>query len=244
MLTFKEIVYMVLDQLKLAADDSYYTEEHIIFLADKMRAMLLYRKYKGGRNQPYQEVAESNYQDIELDLEQTEVVPSGCHAGWLRTKQTVPDIMEVGEPKAYVVDAVINDLVTFIPVQRMPYVGYNKWLKNIIYVAKGSDNHLYLHSNNPQAAYLQKVKMSAVFEDSAKAAEQTCEACKNCDVLDMTFPLEDSLVPTCIEYIVMELSGARYAPQDKDNNAKDDMSDAAMISKPNTPAVKTSREGE
>ena len=244
MLTFREIVYAVLDELKLISDDAYYTEEHIIFLASKMRALLLYRKYKGGRNQPYQAVAESNYQDIELDIEQTEVVPNGCHSGWLRTKQSVPDLMEVGEPKAYVVDAVINDLVTFIPVERMPYVGYNKWLRNIIYVAKGSDNHLYLHSNNPQASYLQRVKMSGVFEDAEKAAAQTCEGCKNCDVLDSTFPLEDSLVPICIEYIVQELTGAKYSPQDKDNNAKDDLSDAAMISKPNSPAVKTERANE
>ena len=46
MATFGEIIYMTLDLLKERADDAYYTEEHIIFLASKMRSLLLERKYK------------------------------------------------------------------------------------------------------------------------------------------------------------------------------------------------------
>ena len=32
MSTYRELTYMVLDQLKLASDDSYYTEDHVKFL--------------------------------------------------------------------------------------------------------------------------------------------------------------------------------------------------------------------
>lgn len=244
MATFKEIVYMVLDQLKLVSDDAFYTEEHILFLASKMRAMLLARKYKNSRNGSFTPVEESNYQHIVYDLDQTKMIPSGCSTGWLRSTEKVPDMMNIADAKAYVIDEVINELVTFIPTERMPYVGYNKWLANIIYVAKGSDDYLYLHSNNPQAGYLQHVKLSAVFEDVEAAAELTCEGQQTCDVLDMEFPLEAALVPLLIEYIVQELSGARYAPQDKDNNAKDDLSDAAVISRANTPAVKSGNGNE
>ena len=31
-MTYREIVYIILDNLKLASDDSYITEEHILFL--------------------------------------------------------------------------------------------------------------------------------------------------------------------------------------------------------------------
>jgi hypothetical protein len=34
----KELVYMVLDEVKLLSDDAYYTEEHIVFLLGKYRA--------------------------------------------------------------------------------------------------------------------------------------------------------------------------------------------------------------
>jgi hypothetical protein len=41
MSTFRDIVYMIMDELKLSSDDSYYTEDHIIFLISKYRAFLL-----------------------------------------------------------------------------------------------------------------------------------------------------------------------------------------------------------
>ena len=41
--------------------------------------------------------------------------------------------------------------------------------------------------------------------------------------MDSEFPLEDALIPSCIELIVQELSGARYAPDDTVNNDKDDL---------------------
>ena len=34
-ITYREIVYFVIDELKLISDDSTFTPEHIIFLADK-----------------------------------------------------------------------------------------------------------------------------------------------------------------------------------------------------------------
>ena len=45
MSTYREIVYMVLDELKEHSDDAYYTEDHIIFLATNWRAALLEKKY-------------------------------------------------------------------------------------------------------------------------------------------------------------------------------------------------------
>lgn len=41
MKTWREIIYMILDLLKQSSDDSYYTEEHVLFLASKMRSAIL-----------------------------------------------------------------------------------------------------------------------------------------------------------------------------------------------------------
>ena len=41
MSTYREIVYMCLDEIKMVSDDSYFNQDHIIFLADKYRAFLL-----------------------------------------------------------------------------------------------------------------------------------------------------------------------------------------------------------
>ena len=42
------------------------------------------------------------------------------------------------------------------------------------------------------------------------------------------FPLEQALIPSCIELTVQELMGSRYAPEDKSNDAKDNLADVAV----------------
>ena len=46
MQTFRELVYMVMDELKLYSDDSNFTEDHIIMLLVKYRAFLLKQQYQ------------------------------------------------------------------------------------------------------------------------------------------------------------------------------------------------------
>jgi hypothetical protein len=55
--------------------------------------------------------------------------------------------------------------ITYIDRNRMRYVGFNKYLSNIIYCSLGPDNYLYFKSCNPQFLYLEKVRMTAMFSD-------------------------------------------------------------------------------
>ena len=196
---------MALDELKLISNDATYTPEHLIFLADKMRALLLDRRYRDARKG---EVSRSNYQEICLELVE------------------VPALMNIGIKHIYPVDYFNSEHISYIPLERMPYVGYNKWLSNMIYVTKGPDDYLYLKSSNPQFLYLKKLKIDAVFQNSQEATKLSCgnSIDSNCDILDSEFPLEDTLISVLIQLMVQELSGARYLPTDKQNNASDDMS--------------------
>lgn len=229
MTTFRQIVYMVLDELKLLHDDAYYTEEHIIFLATRIRALLLKRKYE---NTAQKTVSKSNYQELCFDLEKVDLLPDACGGGgWLRSNIKLPKLMHgIGEVMAYPVNFILSEYFTFIPIERMSYVGRNKWLQNIIYCAIGTDDYVYLKSMNPQFKYLQKMHLNAVFETPEDAAEYLCsntdcECNKHCDKIDLPFPLEEDLVAPCIELIVQELIGSRYAPKDTNNNAEDDLSE-------------------
>lgn len=229
MATFGEIVYSCLDILKELSDDSYYTEEHIIFLASKMRALLLERKYKNSRNQTFTEMSDENQQDICLHLEPNEMAPAGCSGMWLHSIEEIPDTISVSNAKLSTVSDMLQCTVTFIAPERMPYVGYNKWLQKILYAAKSSDGHLYVTGNNPQFMYMDRIRMTAVFSDPVKAAELSCEGeGKACNILEMEFPLEQALIPSCIELTVQELMGSRYAPQDKSNDAKDGLADVSV----------------
>ena len=44
-MTYKEIVYMCLDTLKITSDDSIFNEDHILFLINRYRSILLQQKY-------------------------------------------------------------------------------------------------------------------------------------------------------------------------------------------------------
>ena len=223
MSTYKELIYMVLDKLKLSSDDAQYTEDHIIFLLDKYRAFLLKQKYSDIKKY----IPESNYQTICLDLIQVPAIAGGpCEGGtYLRSKEKIPFLIKIGTPRVYPLDYYQGE-ITYVSRDRMRYVGYNKFLQNIIYCSIGPDNYLYFKSSNPQYLYLEKVKFTGVFQDSTKASDLQCPNDDGniiCDVLDRTFPIEDSLVSPLIELIVKELSGSIYRPDDETNNAKDDI---------------------
>lgn len=232
MATFGEIAYAVLDLMKELHDDAYYTEEHAIFFATKMRALLLERKYKNSRNQTFTEMSDQNMQDICLTLEPSEMQPAGCSGMWLRSIEEIPDTITVANARLATVSDMLQCTVSFIPSERMPYVGYNKWLRRILYASKSSDGHLYVTGSNPQFMYMDRIKMTAVFADPQKAAELACDDKNNgkCNLFEMEFPLEYALVPSCIELTVQELIGSRYAPQDKKNDAKDGLADASVAS--------------
>lgn len=227
-MTYREIVYMCLDQLKVTSDDSYYTEDHVLFLISKIRALVLKQRYSDIKK----EIPNSNYQTICLDLIQVPAIAGEpCEGGtYLRSKDKVPSTMSIGNNTVYPVDFYQGTHITYVSRERMRYAGGNKWLQNIIYTSKGPDDYLYFKSSNPQFLYLEKVRMTSVFEDPEKASELECDSdTSQCDVLDKDFPLEEGLVSSVIELVVKYLSGAIYKPKDQENNANDDLSDLAAF---------------
>ena len=221
-MTYREIVYACLDILKLTSDDSLYTEEHIIFLANKARTLLLKQRYSDIKKR----IPESNYQTICLDLEKVQNIQDlECKGSSLRTVQEIPYLMKIGNPKVYPQNYYLGE-ITYISRERMRYVGHNKYLQNIIYCSLAPDDHLYFKSSNPQYLYLKKVQVTGIFEDIQKASELECNNNNNSqcsDILDNTFPLEEGLVQPLIEIIIKQLGPSVNLPQDQENDAQDNL---------------------
>ena len=225
MSTYKELIYMCLDELKLYSDDALYTEEHIMFLLGKYRTFLIKQRYSDVKKQ----IPESNYQTICLDLIEVPAISGEpCEGGsYLRSKEKIPFLMKIGNPRVYPIDYYQRE-ITYVSRDRMRYVGYNKYLQNIIYASLGPDNYLYFKSFNPQFLYLEKVRMTGIFEDTLAASELQCPDENGnivCDVLDREFPIENALIPPLIQLVVEELTKAEYKPEDKENNSDDDLSE-------------------
>lgn len=222
-MTYREIVYMVLDELKGMSDDFTFTEDHIAFLCGKYRSFLLKQRYYTDIKKA---IPESNYQTICLDLIEVPAISGEvCEGGsYLRSKDKIPVTLMIGNPRVYPIDYYQGE-IAYISRDRMRYVGYNKWMKNIIYCSIAPDGYLYFKSWNPQFLYLEKVKFTAIFEGADEVSNLTCDGDEGtaCGLMDRTFPIEEALVPPLIELVVNELRKTEYAPSDENNNADDDL---------------------
>lgn len=235
-MTVREIVYMVLDLAKAnTSDDAFWTEDHVIFLLKKYRSFLI-KKEQDKEKSTTDIASEFEYQQICLDLEATPAIDGEpCTGGYyLKTTNEIPKILEDNIPRIYPVDFYQGVNISFVPRDRMRFVGTNKFLQNIIYVSMGPDKHLYVNSSNPQFMYLKKLRMAAVFEDFDAVADYLCDddgSSTACDVLDEEFPVREYLVPPLIELVVKELVGAEYRPVDTKNDAKDNLSEVGTKQK-------------
>lgn len=228
--TYSQVCYLILDELKLTSDDSLYNEEHVLFLLNKYRAFLLKQKYS---NDIKKTIPDSNYQTVSFNLTQTPAIAGeSCEGGtYLRTTEKAPFVMSFSNTRIYSTQAgYFNSDITYITRDRFKYVGCNKYLQNIIYATTGPDNHIYLKSSNPQYLYLQNLSMTAVFEDAEIASALNTE--EICDIMDRTYPLEEALVPIVVEMIVKELRVATYGLEDVNNDASDNMAEAAVKQEP------------
>lgn len=233
MATYKEIVDMVLDEIKAHTGDSDITEEHVIFLSNLYRLFLLEQKKK---KDGVSSLSSANQQTICLNLEKVQAIPDleYCNELYLRSLEEVPALLDQDSANVYIHDY-FSIMTALVSKDRFKYVGNNKYMRNIIYCTLGADNHLYLKAVNPQFKYLKKskAKITGIFEDSQKAAELVLvcneQEGTKCDILDQDFPLQADLIPSMIELIVKELLGVNYRPKDTYNDSTDDLADLAAF---------------
>lgn len=216
----KEVVYAVLDNLKQRSDDSYISEEHILFTASAVRAMLIEQKYKAGTKA---DITDANTQTICVPLEQYQLLDNSCSPIVLRSISSIPKMSNLITPKVFP-DSFLQGEFTFVSKERFKYVGYNKYLKNIIYCALFPDYHLYFKSSNPQHLHLQKVKVTAVFYDFRDAWGLHCEQDGTCSIMETQFPLQQDLIPALLDTLTKFYTSTLFKPLDYKNNAADDIS--------------------
>ena len=215
----KELVYMVLDEIKGLSDDFTYTEDHVIFLLNKYRTSLLKQKYKDDKETMHS----SNFQTISLTLKDSlQNRDYLLERQYKQSDELVPEILTDKGIRVYPETQFLDNAdIAFITEDRMRYVGYNKYLKNAVY-ATIHDNYLYITSRILDQLELENVCLSAVFEDAVEAIKAING---DVDLLEEDFPIEDSLTSILIQSVVKELLGAAYRPKDQQNNANDDLAE-------------------
>ena len=222
-MTYREVVYIINDILKIVvSDDSYYETDHIMFLADKFRGLIVKKYYDSVKKN----VPRSYYQEICVDLE--DYGYCGLEGSFKRSVQSIPSLMDIGistvEPTVR-----FSREISFVPPERFKYCEGNRFYSPV-YATIDYDGRLYLRSSNE--LYLNKVRVVGVFENVSEAETLLCDGASSgsdCDYMDRKFPMEDNFIPELINMVVNELSIGSYKPADNTNNAKDDLSDIARF---------------
>lgn len=206
MTTYRELIYMCLDVLKGTSDDFSYTEEHIAYLLDKFRALLLKQRYGAD---PKKHVPYSNYQNIDLTLTLT--------PPYYQSNEIVPYTLQLGIPRV-TINGYYDINFEFTSRERLPFVGYNKYLKKIRYCGINESNKLcVVPKEDDDFTTFNTLRLTAIFENPRSIQLDSTK-----HWMDNEFPLEEALVNPLIEMTVNALAKAVTAPADTINNGTDE----------------------
>lgn len=215
-MTWRELIYMIVDITKQISDDSQFNEDHIKTLCSKYRNYILNSQYSTHKKS----MSEANYQTIRINLN-PDIVDICPNEAILKSVEEIPFTMSIGEKNIYPVDYFgrKNKLV-YVDYSRFPYAG-NSFTHNTIYASIGPDNHLYVKSMDENFFYLNAVEIKALFNDIDKVALLDAASC-GCEIDDTRFPLEDAWINTLINLVVTDLTRGIYMLRDQENDANDD----------------------
>jgi hypothetical protein len=212
----------VFEKLKISSDDSDITEEFIASLIDTKRALLLKQRFsKNGWSIP-NEVK----QEVCMDLEVAASIDGmTCLGKILRTKLQVPNAIKI-KGKEGPLNVRLYDrkdiALNIVPIEKLPFVGYNGFVSNMIYCALDYDGKLYLTSARSQHLFLEAIKITHVFESPEAVFPLECNDLTDVnDVWDIDYPIEISMVDEIVQMIVKELVVTLQIPEDNVNDADD-----------------------
>jgi len=219
-MTLNEIIYDIREKLKLFTDDIDIVDEYLGHLVNVKRSLLLKQRYgKFSKTVP-----EETKQLVCINFEEVASISGQeCMGTVVKSVQKIPTVIHL-DSKPAIMNVRSHDLrnipFSVVSIERFPYLGYNKWTANQIYVALEADSHLYIYSGNSQHKFLEHGVVSAVFENPEDADELSCDtADSTCEYYDKKYNVEPHMVHDIINLIVKELAPSVQLPDDKLNNA-------------------------
>ena len=120
MRTYRELVYSILDSVKIFSDDSVWETDHIISILQKYRTLLFNQKYKGKKV----EIPFSYYQRLNVYFD-----TNYSDGSIYQSSKQLPNILDTTNLWQYTFvhnDGMRSENLNFINPQKFKNVGYNK----------------------------------------------------------------------------------------------------------------------
>ncbi|NCD07247.1 MAG: hypothetical protein EOL97_14125 [Spirochaetia bacterium] len=208
MSTYREIVYMVLDQAKMKVDDNHLEAEHIVAIINKYRASLLKNKYGG---QVKKVIPPAYYQTLAVEVDPTT----------RKSLKRIPQLLDLdGMNLVTTIDAVnvLNTFkITLVSPDRFQYLGHNRYLSTILYGTVTLDNYLKVkYSGTIPSNFL----ISGLLENPMNIIE--FNDLEISDPLDLEFPMDEGLMMDLMAATLKEVAGIRVFPEIDKNNAREE----------------------
>lgn len=239
--TYRDLIYIVLDKLKITSDDAIYKEEHIAYLLDKYRPLLLKQRFADIRKT----ISPNNYSIFTIEVEKGNgydgsllgnTVTHTSNGEIFSSTTNMPRLVgfndDVEEYRIFNIPQTGDDAPIFIgdfsivSPERFKFVGENKWLRKFNYTTIGPDYKLYVKVKDENVELPTTLLIQAIVEDPKKEVHRILPIVN--DYLDMIYPLEEAITPLLLELVIKDLSGSLYKPKDNNNNADDDLSNIAI----------------
>lgn len=224
--TYGEVIYIILDELKLISDDASFEEDHIIHLLHNYRSALLKQRYSDVRR----DIALPNFQKLEVSLNAMTNLPTSTYGTSKYLKSTIPIPSIINFNGQLVTKLAISGFswsgeLNIMNWKNFKYTGYSKYDTNTIYATIDQDNYLYLKCMNPDILNLTTLTLTSIFEDPKEVYDITTPSTINnvYNILDKIFPLESEIHANLRALVIKDLYPHLYNPEDNVNNADEDL---------------------
>ncbi len=222
MATFNEVIYSVRERIRQHTDDSDIDNRQILFELNIQRGLF----YRNEYNKNNRTIDDEIKQIICVPL--IHAVPEDCGCSddckYLRSTIKLPTFIELHDKNA--ITAIKSSKIgsipfTFVPYNKFPFVGNNKFNKNAVFVTLHPSGYLYLKSANPNYLLINKVTVQGVFENPLEASK-LCDGdnCPN-DIMESVYPVKSYVLAYIMDIIVQLFINKLSLPKDLTNNSNE-----------------------
>jgi len=226
MATKRELIFTVMEGLKIQSDDADVSQELVSSLIDATRATTLKQMYG---NKDWNLPIELR-QEVCVGLSPADSVDGEpCLGKILKSTERLPKGISIKGGDGALLRVKRYDRkatqINIVPVERLPMIGHNTFTANMVYAAVDVDRHLYLVSANKKHMFMESVRVDGVYESPEKAAEMKCASegagSVQCEPWDEEYPLELALQDIIVGQVMKSLSTRIQLPEDNTNDGED-----------------------
>jgi hypothetical protein len=213
-------IYDIIEKLNQYADDSEISPEHISFLIDETRNLILKQKF----NKTNRIIPEALFQRIDVTL-----VPINDNEFMsypldmtVTSVEVIPVLIQgpIFNESIRIDGGSYTDIkFQWTNLERFPYIGYNKLLTDIVYVTLGYDYKFKLKGRHNRYKLLERLRVNAIFQYPDLAWQLHPDYDSAVDVWDLEYPIDVDMWVMMSDIIMKQLLKKLQIPEDKINDA-------------------------